>query len=152
MNFAEFENLALSANAMLYARREAELSLLASELRYKTLIDQAADGIFLADEQGTIIEANQRACESLNYSQEEIIGMNITDLDGNYSSKGDMERIFKELELSRHISLETSHRRKDGGLFPVELRIGVLEVENHRFFLGLARDISARVRAEEESA
>jgi diguanylate cyclase (GGDEF)-like protein len=45
--------------------------------------------------------------------------------------------------------LEGVHRRKDGTTFPVEVRLGVLESGGRRLILGLVRDITERVRAEE---
>ena len=48
------------------------------------------------------------------------------------------------------ITFETRHRRKDGTMFPVEVRTGSFEQGRHElFYLALARDISERKRAEE---
>jgi PAS domain S-box-containing protein len=55
-------------------RRLAERALAESERRYRTVIDQAFDGVWLESENGTIIDVNPGACAMLGYSPEELIG------------------------------------------------------------------------------
>ena len=47
------------------------------------------------------------------------------------------------------VTFETSHRRKDGTTFPVEVRVSRFEQDGSRY-LSLVRDISERKRAEED--
>ena len=57
------------------ARKRAEESLRESETRFRTFVDHAADALFIFDlEQGTIVDVNQQACESLGYTRQELIG------------------------------------------------------------------------------
>ncbi len=49
----------------------------------------------------------------------------------------------------KSITFETRHRRKDGTVFPVEIRAGTFRQEGKLFYLALARDITERKRAEE---
>src|SRR5262249_18525891 len=49
----------------------------------------------------------------------------------------------------KSISLESRHRRKDGSTFPVEIRMGAFNFGGRTFYLGLARDITERRRAEQ---
>jgi diguanylate cyclase (GGDEF)-like protein len=56
---------------------------------------------------------------------------------------------WKQMVSGEPITVEGVHRRKDGTTFPVEVRLGVLESGGRRLILGLVRDITERVRAEE---
>ena len=57
-------------------RKRAEAALHDSETRFRIFVDHAADAFFMLDfEEGTIIDANRCACESLGYSRQELIGM-----------------------------------------------------------------------------
>src|SRR2546425_603221 len=57
----------------------AESDLRRSEAKFRTLIGQAADGIFLTDSRGQFLLANSRYCEMLGYSEEELLRMNVAD-------------------------------------------------------------------------
>ena len=54
--------------------RLAERALAESERRYRTVIDQAFDGVWLESEDSTIIDVNPGACAMLGYTPEELIG------------------------------------------------------------------------------
>ena len=62
-------------------RRRAEDELRASEARFRTLVDHAADAFFLIDDTLRVVDANPRACESLGYSRDELVGMHPRDFD-----------------------------------------------------------------------
>jgi PAS domain S-box-containing protein len=132
-------------------RKRAEEELRESETRFRTFVDHAADAFFMLDfERGTIIDVNRCACESLGYTREELIGMNPMDFDV------DLDRATLESMAERTAAGETVlfdrhwHRRKDGTLFPVEVQTSVFGHRGRRFLLKIARDISDRLRAEEQ--
>ena len=58
---------------------ELSFNLSQHEERFQLLVDQAGDAFFILDYEGTIHDANHRACLSLGYSREELLGLNITD-------------------------------------------------------------------------
>ena len=61
-------------------RRLAERALRESEQRYRTVIEQAFDGVWLEREDSTILDVNPGACAMLGYSREELIGQRAADL------------------------------------------------------------------------
>jgi PAS domain-containing protein len=55
--------------------------LRASEARFRTFVDNSTDAFFLLDDDSTILDVNQQACDGLGYSREELIGKHRSDLD-----------------------------------------------------------------------
>ena len=131
-------------------RKRAEEALRESETRFRTFVDHAADAFFMLDfEQGTIIDVNRCACESLGYTGEELIGMTpmAFHLD---SDRAQMESVAERAAAGETVVDTHWHRRKDGSLFPVEVHTSLFWHGGRRFLLKVARDISDRLRAEEQ--
>jgi PAS domain S-box-containing protein len=129
-------------------RKRAEDELRASEERFRSVVDHATDGFFLFDEHQAILDVNKQACESLGYSREEMIGMHPRDFDAALD-QASFARIGERVTSGETVTFETQHRRKDGTVFPVEVRVRQFQHGAYRFRLSLARDITERKRAEE---
>src|SRR5215467_9782352 len=122
--------------------------LRASEARFRTFVDHAMDGFFLFDEHQALLDVNRQACESLGYSREEMIGMRPSDFEPALD-QASLERIGERIRAGETVAFETLHRRKDGTVFPVEVRARQFPLGARPFRLSLARDITERKRAEE---
>ncbi|QEH39092.1 Non-motile and phage-resistance protein [Aquisphaera giovannonii] len=127
------------------SRRELE----AGERRLRTLFDKLADPLFLADERGRLLEVNPRACESLGRSRDELLAMEVVDFDAGLT-RWEIEALAAESagQPDRVHTFETRHRRADGTIFPVEVRAIPVEWDGRLRYLSLARDLTARKRAE----
>ena len=131
-------------------RKRAEEELRASETRFRTYVDHATDALFVHDDTRKVVDVNREACESLGYTREELIGMTPRDFDPGRGVDDVFIQWMKErLDAGEVFAFETSHRRKDGTLFPVEVRVRPFWHGGHRFGLALVRDITERKRAEE---
>ena len=119
-----------------------------SERKFHTLLDRATDAIFVADLEGRLLDVNQQACNSVNYSREELLQFSITDVDPDFSIQEARKHIWPRLFAGKTITIESRHRRKDGSFFPVEIHVGSLELDGKPVVLGIARDISERKQAE----
>lgn len=53
----------------------------ASEARFRAFVDHATDAFFLLDDRSTVLDVNRRACDSLGYSRDELIGKHRSDFD-----------------------------------------------------------------------
>ena len=127
--------------------KRAEEALRESERRFRVFVDHAADAFFLTDEQGRILDVNRRACESLGYSRDELIGMTpfgFVDLEPAVIA--DRHRKFLAGEA---VAFESRHRRKDGTVFPVETRGKSFQEGGQQFMVALSRDTTERTRAEQ---
>ena len=130
-------------------RKRAEEELRASEARFRIFVEHAADAFFLHNEQGIILDINRQACESLGYSREELIGMTAHDFDAGLGVS-EVDQILARTDAGEMLSFESLHRRKDGSVFPVEVRGRSFWQGEHRLAVSLARDITERKQAEEE--
>src|SRR5271157_127994 len=129
-------------------RKRGEEALRESETRFRTFVDHAGDALFVQDlEQGTIVDVNRQACESLGYTRQELIGNTAAafhlDSDRAGIELAAERAAAGEIVFDRHM-----HRRKDGITFPVEVHTNLVSYGGHRFLLKVARDISDRERAE----
>jgi CheY-like chemotaxis protein len=60
-------------------KERAESARRESELKFRELVEQAADGIFVTDTQGRILLANSRFCEMTGYGADEVRGLNVAE-------------------------------------------------------------------------
>jgi len=131
-------------------RKKTEESLLDSERRFRMLVEQAGDAFFIHDEEGRIFDVNKRACETLGYERQELINMRISDVDIEVQRKKHRPRFWERLGPGEFITFEGVQRRKDGTTFPVEVRLGRLDLGEQKLFLSLTRDITERKRADDK--
>ncbi|MEW5773027.1 MAG: EAL domain-containing protein [Thermodesulfobacteriota bacterium] len=125
------------AGDVLQAQREA---LSQSEERFRALVEQAQDAIFVRGLDGRFVLVNRRACESLGYSREDLLGLTVADVDPDFQPDPDQETFWRNLPLT----FESRHRRRDGSLFPVEVRVSAILYGGEKVILAAVRDITAR--------
>src|SRR6185503_19756372 len=97
-----------------------------SEEKYRSLIEQAADAIFVLKDDLTIENVNTSASKSLGYSHEEFLGKKIFEM---FNQK-ELEKRPLQIDLLRKNKTLISERRlirKDGTEVDVEFNGKVLE-------------------------
>ena len=122
----------------------AEKTIRESEAKYKTLLEQASDGIYLSDAEGNIIDANSKACEMFGYTKEEFLHKNILSLTTPELSKSTIAKVTDKVK--QNILLERVFLKKNGSPFTVEISAKLLENGGHQAIL---RDITERKKLEE---
>ena len=132
-------------------RKRAEETLRETETRFRTYIDHATDAFFVLDfEGGTILDVNRRACENLGYTREELIGKTVFEFEAGLNPEWLERKIRPRIEAGESVTFETRHRRKNGTVFPVEIRARGFQTGGRTVNLSLVQDITDRKRAEEE--
>jgi PAS domain S-box-containing protein len=115
--------------------------------RARSLVEQAPDGIFVADLNGRYTDVNDAGCRLLGYAREEIIGKAITDL----IPPDDVDRLWRSreelLEGATH-SAEWRLRSNDGSYVPVEVNARILADGRWQ---GFVRDIRERKHLEKQA-
>ena len=131
------------------ARKHAEEEMREGETRFRTFVDHAGDALFVQDfEQGTIVDVNRQACESLGYTRQELIGNTVLALHLD-SDRAGLEPVAESAAAGGTVVNTNWHRRKDGSVFPVEAHTTLVWYAGRRFLLNVVRDITDRLRAEE---
>ena len=126
----------------------AQDALRESETKFRSVIERAGDAFFLHDPHGNFIEVNDAACRTLGYRRDELIGMNVADVECEIGMT-ELEKYWKRMVQGEPITLPGRQRRKDGSEFPVEVRLGAIQLGDQHHILALARDITRRIEAEE---
>jgi|GEM_PF-1831268 len=120
-----------------------------TEKKFRHLVENAADAIFIFNKQGKFKLVNGQACKSLGYTESELLEMTLRDIAPGFAE----DKVFNFTEEASAtqwpITVSGSHQRKDGSFFPVEVRVDLMETENQHGFVALARDISEREMIEE---
>ncbi len=122
-----------------------EESLRKSEEHFRSLVEQAADGIFVADSQGNYIDVNSAGCSMLGYSREEILKLTLKDI----LDPAEIPRLgptVENLASGRVVVSDWHFLRKDGSTFLGEVRGRQLSNGNLQ---GILIDITERRQAEQ---
>src|SRR5829696_8167622 len=132
-------------------RRDAEEALLQSEGRYRTVVKQAAEGIFVVDiDTKLILEANAAYRNLLGYSAQDMLGLGLTLYDVVAHDRKSIDLNLEQIQHERvHFIGERRHRRKDGSLVDVEVSSSVISYGGGEALCVIVHDITERKRSAE---
>jgi len=137
-------------NSRLYRKVRQELGeRRKAEHRYRALFEQSHDAVFILNFEGKHIEVNQRGCELLDYTREELLSITGQDLS---LQKEESSEVFAMLLEGKHIPLyERILKKKNGEQVVVEINIELVRDENGDplHIQSVLRDITGRKRGEE---
>ncbi len=131
-------------------RKLAEQALLASEERFRSIFNHAAEMIFLYDERGKFLDANDRALSVLGYTRSELASLGFEDLLDEKDARIAREGLRHVLTTgSSKEMVEYRIRARDGRHVWVEVTGVRIDFSSGTVAgLGIARDVSARKEAE----
>jgi PAS domain S-box-containing protein len=132
-------------------RREAEEALLQSERRYRTVVKQAAEGIFIVDiDTKLILEANVAYRNLLGYTAQDMLGLGLTLYDVVAHDRKSIDLYLEQIqEEGVQFIGERRHRRKDGSLVDVEVSSSVISYGGGEALCVIVHDITERKRSAE---
>src|ERR671910_1087889 len=132
-------------------RRGVEEALRQSEERYRTVVKQAAEGIFVVDiETKLILEANAAYRDLLGYSAQDMLGLGLTLYDVVAHDRESIDRYVERILQNRVEFIgERRHRRKDGSLVHVEVGSSVISYGGGEALCVIVHDITERRRSAE---
>jgi PAS domain S-box-containing protein len=134
------------------ARKELEEAIKYSEKRYRTVLDEIGDAYFEVDLKGTLVFVNDQMTQHLQYSKEELLGMNYKTFTAEEEIKN-VYAIYNKVYRTGEPSLSLGHRviRKDGTRGFSDVSISPLKNAKGEIigFRGVSRDITERKRATE---
>lgn len=119
--------------------------------RFRAALDSSADSMYLIDVDSLrIIDANDATARNLGYEREELLGKDAAELFVD-RTRDDLRAAYDRLledGLGEEL-LRTQLRRKDGSGVPVEITRRGLRTPDGRYIIGIARDLTERLRSEE---
>lgn len=127
-------------------RIAAEQALQEREALYRGVIETSADGFWITDLDGHLLEVNAAYCQRSGYSREELLQLSIADLEARESAE-DTARHMAELVRTGSGLFESVHRAKDGTAWQVEVNTSYSPILGGRVFVFL-RDTHQRNRSE----
>ncbi|GLR77977.1 hypothetical protein GCM10007856_06460 [Azospirillum oryzae] len=121
-----------------------------------TLLDAAVDGIIVSDRTGIIRSINRACCRLFGYEDGELVGRNMSILMPPPFSRDHGRYVDTYMRTDRAkiigIGRETLGQRKDGTVFPIHLSVGQARLGEDVTFVGIIRDISERLAAEQRAS
>lgn len=121
--------------------KSSEEKLQENEEKYRSIIKNMTDALLIHDFQGTILESNGRAQETLGYTEEEFSQLQIQDL----NSAAERKKMPARLETLRNegqIDFEGEFVHKDGTLILAHVHARVISYNGKEMIQSVARDIS----------
>jgi PAS domain S-box-containing protein len=138
-------------------RIKAEEQLARSEHRFRSVFENAVDGMALLDRDGTFIDCNVKTEEIWGYSREKVLEMKPWEFSPLQQPDGrdSKEKAFELLEAAyqgKPQLFEWVHIRPDGFLVNVEINLSCIELEGEFAVLAIIRDITEQKQAQKERA
>ena len=143
----EFDQLSLAFNYMLTNLKDAE-----ERSRYKELLENVDDAVYILDTDGRILDANAAAYLQLGYPPDVFFRLTLAQI----VPGEDADKILTKLggrDIAGHVikmRLETVHLKENGDHVPVEILSRAITYRDQPVILNVARDISRRIEIEEE--
>jgi PAS domain S-box-containing protein len=135
-------------------RKQVEASLQASEKRFKALFEQAAVGVSQADAvTGRFVQVNQRYCDIVGYSREELEQLTIVSITHPLDLAGDLLTSQQmKAGVIREFSREKRYIRKDGSPVWVSLTLSAMWLPGEKpdYVIAVVQDITQRKELEEQ--
>ena len=129
---------------------ETKKELLDSELRFKTIFDNAMDGILIADgESKTFTLANEAFCRATGYSMEELTGMGVGDIHPGEELPDIIEKFEKQAKNEIKVAEDIPVLRKDGSVFYADINSSPFTINGRTYLIGVFRDISGKKEKEQ---
>ena len=118
----------------------------------RSILDTVPDGMVVIDERGIVQSFSATAARMFGYREDEVVGRNITMLMPSPYRENHDSYLARYLETGERriigLGRVVTGLRKDGSTFPIELAVGEVKGERHRFFTGFVRDLTERQRTE----
>lgn len=135
-------------------RKKMEQDLIENRNKLDAIINKAVDGILTIDARGNIESLNPAAARLFGYDPEEVIGHNVKMLmpEPDHSQHDGYIKRYNETGEARITGTgrEVKGKRKDGSLFPFNLSVSEIQLEDRRIFTGIVHDLTQVKEAEKQ--
>jgi len=120
---------------------------------FRNLIERSNDCIFVIEPKwGRLLDVNDRACDSLGYTRQQLLAMTVKDIEQSIPDDGTWKQRAEELRQKGDIIVQGQHKRQDGTAFFAETSLKLVTHEKEDYIIAVARDVTERKQAEERQA
>jgi diguanylate cyclase (GGDEF)-like protein/PAS domain S-box-containing protein len=134
-------------------QREADARLAEADRRFELAFELAPIGVALVSLNGRLLRVNRALCEMFGYSQEELLGTSLQEVDESEDLEGDLEQFGGMLrgELSSY-EMEKSFAAKDGSRVWASVSTSLVRSDDDQplYFIAQIVDVTQRRRLERE--
>ncbi|HEX9990607.1 MAG TPA: diguanylate cyclase [Chloroflexia bacterium] len=119
-----------------------------SEERYRAVVEQASEGMYLADmDTKRIVEVNNACRKLLGYDADEALNLTLYDIIAHDTDSIDNHMRLTKMEGHRRVG-ERQYRRKDGTLVDVDVSASLVTYGNREVLCVAIRDLTERKRTD----
>ncbi|MBP7585088.1 MAG: PAS domain S-box protein [Spirochaetes bacterium] len=130
--------------------KKAEESCLASERKYLTIFEEAAEGILIADQETKIfLYANPRMCAMLGYSADELKRLGVNDIHPADALPGILDTFERQSRGEIRLAHSLPCLRKDGSVFYCDINTSSIQIEGKNCNVGFFTDVTEHRKAQE---
>ena len=116
----------------------------------RNLIERSNDSIFVLESQwGRLLDVNERACETLGYTKEELLDMTLRDIDESISDETAWHEKIGQLKQKGDIVIQGRQKHKDRTTFFAETSLNLVSQKKQDYIIAVARDVTERKKAEQ---
>ncbi|MCD2203766.1 PAS domain S-box protein [Halobacterium sp. KA-6] len=130
-------------------RKQYEEQLQSHSARLEAVFEHSPDMFAVHDIDGVIRDVNQRLCDELGYTESELLGRKVWDIDPT-ADPGRASSFWDTLPPNTPHRFEGELERKDGSTFPIEVHLIRLNLDGEDRFVAMDRDISDQKQRERE--
>ena len=120
------------------------------EAKYRAVIETAADGFLIVDDEGRILETNDAYAQRSGYSRDELLTKRLSDLDAQETTR-QINEYIKKVRAKTTDRFVKWHRTKSGEVWPVEISTSYWQTPAGGRFFAFLHDITDQLRIEKEA-
>ncbi|MBN1872782.1 MAG: PAS domain S-box protein [Anaerolineae bacterium] len=112
------------------------------------VVDHMVDAAYWVTADGHVVYVNEAACRCMGYTHEELLTLGVTDLVSDYTDAL-WSVLWQRLKQQGALIFESLYKKKDGIIYPVEVRTNYVQFQGQEYACGIVSDITARKQTEE---
>jgi len=128
-------------------QKEQYIELQEKTEEFQSLVNSTHDGLLVVNAEGVIINTNSAYSQMSGYSQDQLIGMSVSNLEIIHNEAQIKANIAKSIETG-HAIIESKHRKQNGDILDVEISLSSAKTNLGYKVFSLVRDITDRKRNE----
>jgi len=128
--------------------RRASDEMARESKKYRTLLSNASDAIYIVNAEGLLVEANKAFLTMHGYDESAVGKFRVTDWVMPSPWESIEARLDELIGRQGQFIFETRHRRSDGSTLEVENNVSAIKIDGKQYLYAASRDITERKKAD----